>query len=198
MGFAPSQTSSCNTVYVPPFPPPLAWRVAYRGVGTTHHHCPSWSTFGPVRPNGKWHKGLDIAAPTGTPVIATVDGRLSYRRDPKGWGLYAQIVFRPKSLGPDGMCQEGEPMRFVYAHIMDDNPPVGQERDVRAGEVVGQVGCSGNATGMCSPSPESHLHLTLQHTLGEREKVDALPIVGWTLWTPPPTAFLPLLEPCPV
>jgi len=189
----------CQTAYVPPFPPPLVWRAAYRGAGEQHHHCPSWSTFGPVRPNGKWHKGLDIAAPTGTPILATVDGRLRYARDPNGWGLYAEITFRQKTLDASGTCLEQEPMRFVYAHIIDDDPglTVGPDRAVQAGQVIGRVGCSGNARGMCSPSPESHLHLTLQRTAGAREKVDALPIVGWTLLAPPPAAFAPPLLPCP-
>lgn len=189
----------CQPPYVPPFPAPLVWRAAYRGSGDQHHHCPSWSTFGPVRPNGKWHKGLDIAAPTGTPILATIDGRLRYARDPNGWGLYAEITFRPKTLDASGTCVEQEPMRFVYAHIIDDDPglAIGPDRAVHAGEVIGRVGCSGNARGMCSPSPESHLHLTLQHVGGAREKVDALPVVGWTLLVPPPAAFAPPLLPCP-
>lgn len=191
---------ACETVYLPPLPGPLSWRVAYSGVGDTYHHCPSWSRFGPVRPNGKWHKGLDIAAPTGTPVLATVAGTLSYARDPKGWGLYARIDYRPKTRTPNGTCREGEPMRFVYAHLIDNDPalPMGQDRPVNAGEVIGHVGCSGNAGAMCSPSPESHVHVTLRQAKGSRTKVDPLPVVAWPLLTPPPTAFQPALKPCPM
>lgn len=185
--------------YLPPFPPPLAWRVAYKG-GPQFYHCPSWSRFGPVRPNGKWHKGIDIAAPSGMPVLAAVDGSLSYARDPGGWGLYAQVTFRPKRVAPDGTCGLGEPMRFVYAHLQDDDPHVvvGKETSIRAGEVIGRVGCSGNAKGMCSPSPESHVHITLRHAGGDREKIDPLPVVGWTLFAPPAETFQPTLSPCPI
>lgn len=174
--------------------------MAYKGVGSTYHHCPSWSRFGPVRPNRKWHKGLDIAAPTGTPVLATVDGDLSFARDPKGWGLYARLTFRPRHRSPDGTCREGEPMRFVYAHLVDDDAGLvtGRDRRVRAGEVIGRVGCSGNAGGMCSPSPESHLHLTLRQATGERTKVDPLPVVSWSLIEPPADAFQPPLARCPI
>jgi murein DD-endopeptidase MepM/ murein hydrolase activator NlpD len=152
-----------------------------------------------VRPNGKWHKGLDIAAPTGTPAVAIVPGTLSYLRDPRGWGLYASLEFQPKRRRQDGTCEALEPMRFIYAHLIDDDPGLvtGQERSVIAGQIVGRVGCSGNAMGMCSPSPESHLHLTLRQAKGERAKVDPLPVVQWTLLTPDATAFQPPYESCP-
>lgn len=190
----------CETEYQTPFEGPLAWRTAYKGNGDIFHACPGWSRFGPVRPHGKWHKGIDIAAPTGTPVRAAVSGVLSYGRDPQGWGLYARLRFVPSRRAPGGTCEAIGPMEIIYAHLLEDMAAevVRAEVKIEAGAVVGRVGCSGNARGMCSPSPESHVHVTLRRADGDREKIDPLPVVRWTLVEPPPQAWSPPLLACPI
>jgi len=190
----------CETEYLAPFEGPLAWRTAYRGNGNDFHACPGWSRFGPVRPRGKWHKGIDIAAPTGTPVRAAVPGVLRYGRDPQGWGLYARLRFVPTRRASGGTCEAIGPMEIIYAHLLEDIPAevVRAEVNIEAGAVVGRVGCSGNARRMCSPSPESHVHVTLRRGDGDREKVDPLPVVRWTLVEPPPQAWSPPLLACPI
>ncbi len=193
--------SSCETQYVPPFDGATPWRVAYRGnAAGAFHACPGWSGFGPVRPNRKWHKGLDIAAPTGTPIRTAVAGTLSYGRDPHGWGLYARVRFVPSRPGRAGTCESTEPMEFIYAHLREDIPAqvIRSESPVAAGAIIGRVGCSGNAAGMCSPSPESHVHVTLRKSQGTREKVDPLPVVRWNLGEPSPADFSPPLLACPM
>ena len=147
-----------------------------------------------MRPHGKWHRGFDIGSPTGTPVHAAVNGTLSYARDPNGWGLFARIRFKAPARSAAGTYEAGEELEFLYAHLLDDTPSLvmGQEKEVAAGTIVGRVGCSGNARGMCSPSPESHVHVTLR-TIKDRKQIDPGPLVGWTLRTPEQGT----LEPCP-
>lgn len=153
---APLPPPVCSA-FAEPIDQPLQWRAAYHGPKPKqYHYCPGWSRFGPVRPNGKWHRGFDISAPTGTPVHAAVAGALSYARDPSGWGLFARVRFKAPVKSASGTCDAGEELELLYAHLVDDTPSLvmGQEKDVAAGAVVGRVGCSGNARGMCSPSPE--------------------------------------------
>jgi murein DD-endopeptidase MepM/ murein hydrolase activator NlpD len=163
------------------------------------HHCSRWSQFGPVRPHGNWHKGIDIYAPTGTPVAAAVSGQLAYAHDPGGWGLYARIQLDPRQAGPDGTCRTAAPVELIYAHLDDDDPNLrtGVDQPVLAGSIIGRVGCSGNASSMCSPSPESHLHFSVRHGSGDRAKVDPLPVVGWLLFEPHASMFSPPLARCP-
>jgi murein DD-endopeptidase MepM/ murein hydrolase activator NlpD len=180
---------------VEPIDQPLHWRAAYRGPKPGHfHYCPGWSHFGPVRPNGKWHRGFDLAASTGTPVHAAVAGALSYARDPNGWGLFARLRFKAPVKSASGACEAGEELELLYAHLTDDTPSLvmGQEKEVASGAVVGRVGCSGNARGMCSPSPESHVHVTLR-TVKDHKQVDPGPLVGWAVRTAEQGA----LDPCP-
>lgn len=162
------------------------WRIAYRGVHPGHYrYCPDWSHFGPVRPHGKQHRGYDLASPTGTPVRSAIAGKLSYARDVGGWGLFARLRFHRSVPSASGTCEPGEELELIYAHLIDDTPSLvmGAERDVAAGATIGRVGCSGNARGMCSPSPESHLHVTLR-TMKDHRQIDPAPVLGWTPRTP--------------
>jgi len=83
------------------------------------------------------HKGLDIAAPKGTPVFATADGIVGFA----GWnnGGYGRLV----TLFHYG----GYETR--YAHLKKCDVNKGQH--VRQGQCIGRVGATGRATG-------PHLH----------------------------------------
>ena len=193
----PQVANACATSLLPPFNEPLVWRAAYRGSGKTMHNCVRWSSFGPVRPRGKWHKGIDVAAPTGTPIRAAAAGVLQYGRDPNGWGLYARLRIHPVRE-VNGQCVTGEPLDLIYAHLDDHKLPFSIRGDhpVEPGTVVGFVGCSGNARGMCSPSPESHVHITVRQVDKARTKIDPLPVLGWPLLVPAAEQFSPPLSPC--
>lgn len=84
------------------------------------------------------HYGLDIAAPTGTPVLAARSGRvLESRNDAeRGWGWTVVLEH------PDGWITR-------YAHLSVNLVKAGQL--VRAGQTVGRVGSTGRSTG-------AHLH----------------------------------------
>ncbi len=84
------------------------------------------------------HKGVDYAAPIGTPVRATGDGRIIFR----GWkGGYGRVV----------ILQHGRRYTTLYAHLQRFNPRFKRGSRVKQGDVIAYVGKSGLATG-------PHLH----------------------------------------
>ena len=89
------------------------------------------------------HNGLDWGAPVDTPVLAAHSGYLTQSpEDPRGYGIHARIKWED-----NGIVYE-----TIYAHF---NRHVGNERFVKAGEVIGHVGKTGFSTGY-------HLHLGLR------------------------------------
>ena len=178
--------TGCGKRFQAPVDGKLALRSAYRrSTPHTYMACPSWSAFGKVRGGHRFHGGIDIAAPTGTPIRAAVDGALSYAHDPGGFGLFARVRFAHPKRGRDGACSGSTEIEIVYAHLIEEKGRrAGPERAVRAGEVIGHVGCTGNAKGMCSPSPESHVHVTVQRTDGSRTRFDPMAFLGWSVSTP--------------
>ncbi|MBI4260692.1 MAG: peptidoglycan DD-metalloendopeptidase family protein [Actinobacteria bacterium] len=93
------------------------------------------STFGDPRSGGRTHQGNDIFAPAGNAVYAPFDGTAS---DATNWPLGGISV---KVYGADG---------YTYgAHLS----ALGKLGSVKAGDVVGYVGNTGNAS-----STAPHLH----------------------------------------
>ncbi|WMT56025.1 LysM peptidoglycan-binding domain-containing M23 family metallopeptidase [Truepera radiovictrix] len=111
------------------------------------------SAFGPRTlevAGNTFHRGLDIAAPEGTPVRAARAGTVSF----SGWGgAYGYVVY----LEHEGGAQTR------YAHLRAPGAPVG--RTLAPGEPLGAVGSTGASTG-------PHLHFELR--LGG-EPVDPAP-----------------------
>ncbi|MGD8374739.1 MAG: LysM peptidoglycan-binding domain-containing M23 family metallopeptidase [Acidobacteriota bacterium] len=97
------------------------------------------SRFGPR--HGRMHYGLDIGAPSGTPVRAARDGTVLYAGN--GYRGYGRLV----------ILDHGDGYRTLYAHNRRLRARAGQK--VRAGEVIAEVGASGNATG-------PHLHFEVR------------------------------------
>jgi murein DD-endopeptidase MepM/ murein hydrolase activator NlpD len=177
---APAPASEgCGRHYQLPFDGGLSLRSAYKR-GDSFAFCPQHSAFGHVR-GGRNHWGLDISSPTGTAVHAAVDGQLTYARNPGGYGFYAKLRFVAPVHRRNGACGPGEEHEILYAHLVDDSSRVGASRAVRAGEIIGHVGCSGNAQGMCSPSPESHLHVTVQR---HGTHIEPGAFLGWSVGMP--------------
>ena len=111
-------------------------------------------TFGAPR-DGHTHQGVDIFATEGTPVRAVVSGAVVYSENTLG-GQTATLI------GADNTS-------YYYAHL---SAYEGAARSVRAGEVIGYVGHTGNA----SQTP-AHLHFEIHPHRGDAiDPYDALMI----------------------
>lgn len=108
--------------------------------------------FGYVRYEGaRPHEGNDLFDPVGTPLVAVDDGELRSGLDPTG-GLIVNLY------SSDGS-------RYYYAHLSrfvngSTSPPL--PRQVRAGDLVGYLGATGNAAGT-----PPHLHFEVHPRRGE-------------------------------
>ncbi len=92
----------------------------------------------PVLKRARAHKGVDYAAPNGTPIIATGNATVEYR----GWkGGYGRVVY----------LKHGRKYRTVYGHMSRFAKGLKTGARVKQGQVIGYVGQSGLATG-------PHLH----------------------------------------
>jgi murein DD-endopeptidase MepM/ murein hydrolase activator NlpD len=84
------------------------------------------------------HKGTDYAAPKGTPVRATSDGRITFAGRNGSFGNLITV----KHTGG---------FQTKYAHLSRYSKGVKKGKRVRQGEIIGYVGSTGGATG-------PHLH----------------------------------------
>ncbi|BBK30048.1 peptidase M23-like protein [Stella humosa] len=81
-----------------------------------------------------FHRGIDLAAPIGTPIVASADGVVEWA----GWrGAYGRYV----------RINHGGGLATAYGHLSDYAPGVTELATVRQGEVIGYVGSSGRSTG---------------------------------------------------
>jgi len=100
-------------------------------------------TYGAVRSGGRAHKGVDIFAPKGTPVVAAAAGTIVKRDSNAVGGL---SVYQ---RDPDGRTI------YYYAHLNGWRAGLKEGDLVRQGDVLGYVGSTGNVSG----SP--HLHFAV-------------------------------------
>lgn len=92
----------------------------------------------PILGYSKMHKGIDFAAPMGTPIFAAGAGTIDYYARKGGYGNFVRIKHNA-----DYYTAYGHASRFVK------NLHVGSK--VRQGQIVAYVGSTGNSTG-------PHLH----------------------------------------
>lgn len=135
---------------VPPDPEPSGvwqWPFPQRDV-TCNYTC---------YPN---HGGSDFAKPTGTPIKAIGDGVVYAKGDFGGEGAGRHIWIDHGVVGSRGVVKSG------YFH-MRDMPTLAVGARVKAGDIIGYVGSTGNSTG-------THLHLEIAQngTIWEIDTVD--------------------------
>lgn len=92
----------------------------------------------PILKYSKMHKGVDFAAPSGTPIKAAGDGVIAKAGWNGGYGRYVRIKH-------DGTYQT------AYAHLRRIRKGIKVGKRVKQGQVIGYVGTSGRSTG-------PHLH----------------------------------------
>jgi peptidoglycan LD-endopeptidase LytH len=97
------------------------------------------NTWGAPRSGGRRHQGVDMLAPTGTPLQAVVSGMVTQAPNNRLGGLTVSVH------GDNGN-------RYYYGHL---SAYEGEPRRVEQGEVIGYVGDSGNAQGT------PHLHFEI-------------------------------------
>lgn len=92
----------------------------------------------PVLNRIRAHKGTDYAAPTGTPIKAAGDGKVTWAGTKGGYGRTVMI-------------QHGQSYKTLYAHMRRYGKGIRNGVRVKQGQIIGYVGSSGLATG-------PHLH----------------------------------------
>lgn len=88
------------------------------------------------------HKGVDYAAPRGTPIKAAGDGRV-------------QLAGRKGGYGNTVIIQHGNSYRTLYAHMQGFAKGIRTGSSVRQGQIIGYIGTTGLSTG-------PHLHYEFQ------------------------------------
>ncbi|MBV2131756.1 peptidoglycan DD-metalloendopeptidase family protein [Pseudomonas sp. MAP12] len=96
----------------------------------------------PVLNKVRAHKGVDYAAPTGTPIKAAGDGRV-------------QLAGRKGGYGNTVVIQHGQRYRTLYGHMHRFAKGIRNGSQVKQGQIIGYVGTSGLSTG-------PHLHYEFQ------------------------------------
>lgn len=90
------------------------------------------------------HEGVDLQAAEGSPVLSCLRGRVSHGPPGTAYGKYVRVVSDVPNVGQ---------VTLLYAHLREILVPDGAT--VRAGEVIGLAGRTGQATG-------PHLHLGMK------------------------------------
>nr|PZN77442.1 MAG: hypothetical protein DIU56_11605 [Pseudomonadota bacterium] len=115
----------------------------------------------PVLNRIRAHKGVDYAAPTGTPVRAAGDGRVIFAGRKGGYGNVVEI-------------DHSRGVVTLYAHLSRFAKGIRAGQRVQQGKVIGYVGMTGLATG-----PHLHYEYRLNGVHKDPQKVplpDARPI----------------------
>jgi murein DD-endopeptidase MepM/ murein hydrolase activator NlpD len=117
-------------------------RVVLGGVISQPFGCTSLELepFDPFCPARHVHTGVDLAAPTGTPVYSATAGTAHLGFDIGGAGLYVVVTADAH-------------VRLFYCHLSATTVRDGEP--VTPGQVVGEVGATGRATG-------PHVHFEIQ------------------------------------
>jgi murein DD-endopeptidase MepM/ murein hydrolase activator NlpD len=97
----------------------------------------------PILGYNKMHKGLDFAAPTGTPIMAAGDGIVEYSGRRGSYGNYIRI-------------RHPDMYQTIYGHMSGYADGMKSGVRVKQGEVIGYVGSTGRSTG-------PHLHFEVRH-----------------------------------
>ncbi|MDH3713173.1 MAG: peptidoglycan DD-metalloendopeptidase family protein [Gammaproteobacteria bacterium] len=94
--------------------------------------------FNPALHKFRAHNGVDYAAPRGTPIWSTGDGKVAFRGNKGGYGKTVIV-------------NHGTRYSTLYAHLRGYAKGIRSGKRIRQGQVIGYVGTTGLSTG-------PHLH----------------------------------------
>ncbi len=130
----------------------------------------SLARFHPIFQTWRAHRGIDYAAPEGTPVRATADGVVASVGSQNGYGNVIELSHHAS-------------YSTLYAHLSRFAPGLRPGARVRQGDTIGYVGATGWATG-------PHLHYEFRINDEARNPLSiAMPNAG----PMPPESFSPFL-----
>jgi murein DD-endopeptidase MepM/ murein hydrolase activator NlpD len=146
------------------------------------------STFGmrhhPILGYTRLHKGVDYAAPTGTPIHAAGDGVITFRGRSHGYGNFIAIRNTPKYTTAYGHMSRFAKGLHVGSHVTQ-------------GEVIGYVGQTGMATGphlhyevRVNGRPENPLTVTMP----KPEPLSAKLMIAFRAQTAPMVARIQMID----
>ena len=128
----------------------------------------------PIYKRKRPHRGVDFAAPTGTPVRAVAEGKVTYA----GWkGDYGRFL----KIDHDG------PYSSAYAHLRRIKKGVRAGSLVKRGQIIGYVGSSGASTG-------PHLHFEMHKNGRYIDPLKKMPAPKTLVWQSTPARPDPQLS----
>lgn len=108
----------------------------------------------PVLGYNKMHKGIDFAAPRGTPIYAAGDGTIEKASRHGGYGNYVRI-------------RHNEKLKTAYAHMQKYARGIKAGKRVKQGDIIGYVGTTGRSTG-----PHLHYEVLVNGKQSNPNKLD--------------------------
>ncbi len=129
---------------------PLEFTRVSSGFGMRRH---------PVLNTMRGHKGVDYAAPSGTPIQATGDGTVKFIGNQRGYGKTIILEHNGK-------------YSTLYAHMSRFNNKLKRGAKVSQGDLIGYVGATGMATG-----PHLHYEFRVNNTPIDPQSAD-IPVVA--------------------
>jgi murein DD-endopeptidase MepM/ murein hydrolase activator NlpD len=88
----------------------------------------------PITGQREFHGGVDLVAPTGTPVRAVADGRIIFRGRENGTGNLVTIA-------------HGNGLHTMYMHLSRYASTCRYGKAIKQGDIIGYVGSTGRSTG---------------------------------------------------
>lgn len=114
----------------------------------------SLSRYHPILHYRRPHKGIDLAAPIGTPIYAVGDGRVEVIDRHNGYGNMIKIA-------------HSKMYSSLYAHLLKFQKGLAKGDRVKRGQVIGYVGQTGLAEG-----PHCHYEFHINHQPKNPSTVD--------------------------
>ena len=110
--------------------------------------------FHPILGYTRMHKGIDFAAPTGTPIYAAGDGTIEFEGRKNGYGNFIKL-------------RHNSELSTGYGHMSRFASGTHDGMHVAQGDVIGYVGATGEATG-----PHLHYEVLVDNSQVNPRSVD--------------------------